>query len=326
MRVLVTGSTGHLGDALVQELRRDGHSVTGVDIVAGPTTDLVVSITDRGAIRAAMGGVDAVIHSATLHKPHISSHSRADFIDVNLTGTLVLLEEAVAAEVSRFIFLSSTSAFGRALRPASGEPAAWVTEQVVPVPRNIYGATKVAAEDLCELIARDSGMPVLVLRASRFFPEDDDEADRRSGFDSLNLKVNELLYRRVDIADLVCVCRLALERAPALGFGRYIVSATTPFSQADVVSVRSDLPSAVARLYPDFPEIYAARGWRMLDTIGRVYVNDAARRDLDWQPSFTFGRALERLAAGQDPRSELALTVGAKGYHGESHGVYTTRP
>jgi UDP-glucose 4-epimerase len=325
MRILVTGSTGHLGDALVQELRRDGHSVGGVDILAGPTTDLVVSITDRDAVRAAMAGVDAVVHSATLHKPHISSHSRADFIDVNLTGTLVLLEEAVAAGVSRFIFLSSTSAFGRALRPASGEPAAWVTEQVVPVPRNIYGATKVAAEDLCELIARDDGMPVLVLRASRFFPEDDDEADRRNGFDGLNLKVNELLYRRVDIADLVDVCRLALERAPALGFGRYIVSTTTPFSQTDVALVRSDLPSAVARIYPDFPEIYAARGWRMLDTIGRVYVNDAARHDLGWEPRFTFGHALKQLAAGQDPRSELALTVGAKGYHGESHGVYTTR-
>ena len=325
MRILVTGSAGHLGDGLVREFRRDGHDVTGLDVLPSATTDVVASVTDRDAVRAAMSGINAVVHSATLHKPHISSHSRADFIDVNLTGTLVPLEEAVAAGVSRFVFLSSTSAFGRALRPALGEPAAWVTEQVVPIPRNIYGATKVAAEDLCELIARDHGMPVVVLRASRFFPEDDDEADRREGFHPLNLKVNELLYRRVDLADLVEVCRLALERAPALGFGRYIVSATTPFSQTEVVAVRRDLPAVVARRYPHFPEIYAERGWRMLDGIGRVYVNEAARRDLGWEPRFTFGHALERLAAGQDPRSDLALSIGAKGYHEGSHGVYTTR-
>jgi UDP-glucose 4-epimerase len=325
MRILVTGSAGHLGDALMRELRQDGHQVLGLDILAGPSTDVVASISDPRAVAVAMAGADAVIHTATLHKPHISSHTRADFIDVNVTGTLVLLEAAVAAGVSRFLFLSSTSAFGRALRPGPEQPAAWVTEAVVPVPRNIYGASKVAAEDLCELIARDHGMGVLVLRTSRFFPEDDDEAERREGFDALNLKVNELLYRRVDLADLVDACRRGLERAPAIGFGRYIISATTPLTAADVAAVRHDLPAVLARRYPEYPEIYAARGWRMLEGLDRVYVNDAARRDLSWQPRFSFDSALERMAAGRDPRSQLARAVGAKGYHARSHGVYTTR-
>jgi UDP-glucose 4-epimerase len=325
MRILVTGSAGHLGNGLTRELRADGHEVVGIDILAGPSTDVVASISDPSAVRAAMAGVDGVIHTATLHKPHISSHSRADFIDVNVTGTLVLLEAALAAGVSRFLFLSSTSAFGRALRPGPEQPAAWVTEVVVPVPRNIYGVTKVAAEDLCELMARDHGMGVLVLRTSRFFPEDDDEAERRERFDGLNLKVNELLYRRVDLADLVDACRRGLERAPAIGFGRYIISATTPFSPDDVVAVRGDLPAVLARLHPEYPEIYAARGWRMLEGIDRVYVNAAARRDLGWEPRFSFAAALKRLAAGEDPRSELARAVGAKGYHAESHGIYTTR-
>ncbi len=325
MRILVTGSAGHLGEALLGELRRDGHAVVGLDLLAGPTTDLVASVADRDAVRAALIGVDAVIHAATLHKPHVSSHPRAAFVETNVTGTLVLAEEAVRAGVSRLIFLSSTSAFGRALRPGAGEPAAWVTEATVPVPRNIYGVTKVAAEDVCELIARDHGLPTLVLRTARFFPEDDDDPDRRAGFDGLNLKVNELLYRRVDLADLVDACRMGLERAPALGFGRYIISATTPFSEADLTAVRSDLPALVAERYPQYAELYAARGWRMLDGIGRVYVNAAARRDLGWEPRFNFGYVLERLAAGLDPRSDLALAVGAKGYHSESHGVYTTR-
>ena len=59
-----------------------------------------------------------------------------------------------------FVFTSSTSVFGRALTPRPGEPAAWITEDVTPVPRNIYGVTKAAAEDLCEIIGRDHGLPV----------------------------------------------------------------------------------------------------------------------------------------------------------------------
>ncbi|MGH3165202.1 MAG: NAD-dependent epimerase/dehydratase family protein [Trebonia sp.] len=93
-----------------------------------------------------------MLHAATLHKPHVGSHGKQDFVDTNVTGTLTLLEESVAAGVGSFVFTSTTSAFGRALTPALGMPAAWITEDVVPRPKNIYGATKVAAEDLCELI------------------------------------------------------------------------------------------------------------------------------------------------------------------------------
>ena|SRR5579863_737974 len=323
MRILVTGSTGHLGEALVRELGSAGHALTGMDVVAGPTTAVVCSVADRAAVRTALAGVDAVIHSATLHKPHVSSHSRADFIDTNVTGTLTLLEEAAAAGVSRFIYLSTTSVFGMALRPGSGDPAAWVTENLVPVPRNIYGVTKFAAEDLCELIHRDHGMPVLVLRTSRFFAEEDDEPVRRLAFDPLNLKVNELLYRRVDLADLVEACSRAVDRAPELGFGRYILSATTPFTEAEMSAVRTRLPELVERHFPSYPEVYAGLGWRLPDGIGRVYVNTAARRALGWEPRFTFGYALEGLANGLDPRSELALAIGAKSYHAEPHGVDT---
>ncbi len=179
------------------------------------------------------------------------SHTRRQFVDTNITGTLHLLEEAVAASVSRFIFISTTSTFGRALVPADGEPAAWITEDVRPVPRNIYGTTKNAAEDLCEVIHREHGLPCLVLKTSRFFPEPDDRDDIRAAYESLNVKVNELLYRRVDIEDIVDAVELALDRAPTIGFGRYIISATTPFTPADRTAIRADLPAVVRRLYPE---------------------------------------------------------------------------
>ncbi len=325
MRILVTGSAGHLGEALVRTLDDTDHDVVGLDLLASPFTSIVGSIADRDCARAAVGGVDAVIHSATLHKPHVGSHGRGDFVDTNITGTLNLLEEAVSAGVSRFLFTSTTSTFGRALTPAPEDPAAWITEDVAPVPRNIYGVTKTAAENLCELVWRDHRLPCLILRTSRFFPEDDDRDDARAAFDDLNLKVNELLYRRVDIQDAVDAHLLALDRAPQIGFGRYIITATTPFGRDDVAELRRDTPAVVRRLYPDFEDIYAARGWTMLGSIDRVYVNAHARQELGWSPVYDFRRALDSLAAGEDPRSPLTHVVGAKGYHAQPTGVYTTR-
>src|SRR3954447_25884913 len=148
MRILVTGSAGHLGEALVRTLPAEGHEVIGLDVLASPHTAVVGSVADRALVRRCGEGVDAIVHAATLHKPHVGSHGRQQFVDTNVTGTLTLLEEAVAAGVGRFLFTSTTSTFGRALTPPPGAPAAWITEDVAPVPRNIYGATKTAAEDL----------------------------------------------------------------------------------------------------------------------------------------------------------------------------------
>jgi len=135
-----------------------------------------------------MQGVEAVLHTATLHKPHVLTHSRQMFIDTNITGTLNLLEEAAAAGVHSFVFTSTTSAFGDALTPPAHAPAIWITEDVVPVPKNIYGVTKTAAEDLCELFHRNRGLPCVVLRTSRFFPEADDDPVAREAYADLNIK------------------------------------------------------------------------------------------------------------------------------------------
>ena len=121
-RVLVTGSAGHLGEALVRVLRGQGRDVVGLDLLASPFTTVTGPVTDRAVVRRCLAGVGTVLHAATLHKPHIGSHARQDFVDTNVSGTLTLLEEAVAAGVESFVFTSSTSVFGRALTPLPGEP------------------------------------------------------------------------------------------------------------------------------------------------------------------------------------------------------------
>ena len=317
MRILVTGSSGHLGEALVRTLLEQQHEVVGLDIVESPFTTHAGSILDRSLVRRCMNRVQAVFHPATLHKPHVATHSRQDFIDTNISGTLNLLEEAVAAGVESFVYTSTTSVFGDALVPPPGAPAAWITEEATPVPKNIYGVTKAGAEDLCQLFHRNRRLACIVLRTSRFFPEEDDRRELREAYPDANLKANEYLYRRVDIEDAVSAHLLASERARSIGFRKYIISATTPFRPEDLADLRVDAPEVVRERVPGYEAEYERRRWKMFPGIGRVYVNERARNELGWRPRYDFNHVISRLRADADPRSRLAGLVGSKGYHAE---------
>jgi nucleoside-diphosphate-sugar epimerase len=313
--VLVTGSSGHLGEALVRTLQAQRRETLGIDVLPGAFTHHVGSITDRAFVRRCMKGVTTVLHAATLHKPHVATHSRQDFVNVNISGTLNLLEEAAAAGVTAFVYTSTTSVFGDALVPPPGEPAAWITEDVTAVPKNIYGVTKAAAEDLCQLFARNHSLRTIVLRTSRFFPEEDDNRATREAFSDANAKTNEFLYRRVDIEDVVSAHLLAARHAPAAGFAKYIISATTPFARHDAAELRSNAPLVVRRYVPEYEGEFARRGWTMIPGIDRVYVNERARAELGWQPRHDFRALMARLQADEDIRSPLAREIGSKGYH-----------
>jgi UDP-glucose 4-epimerase len=232
MTTLITGSSGHLGEALMRKLRFEGSPVIGLDIVPGGFTDIVGSITDEDAL-SALPEIDGIIHTATLHKPHVGTHARGAFIDINIHGTNALLELAKTRSIQKMVFTSTTSAFGASLKADAGAPAVWVTEDTPSVPKNIYGVTKCAAEDLCELYARKWGLNVLALRVSRFFPEEDDSKETRAGFSDQNAKANEFLFRRVDLEDVVSAHLLALEKSPEFGFGTIVISASSPFRSAD---------------------------------------------------------------------------------------------
>ncbi len=301
MRILLTGSTGWLGRYLAPMLRAEGHDVTGLDVAPGPDTKIVGSVADRTLVERAFLShrIDAVVHAAALHKPDIVRYPRQAFIDVNVTGTLNLLECAVAAGVQRFVFTSTTSLMiTQAIRDESAAEAVWLDEDSGPLqPRNIYGVTKRAAEEMCRLIHAETRLPVIILRTSRFFPEDDDTHLDLSGE---NMKANEFLNRRLTVEDCARAHVVALEKAPDMGFGTYIVSAPTPFAREDVVALKADAPAVIARLFPEAAALYAERGWSLPASIGRVY--DAARieRDLGFRCATDFAAVLTALREGRD--------------------------
>ena len=325
-KILVTGSSGHLGEALVRTLKTGHYEVSGLDILESPFTTHTGSITNRSFVKACLDGIKTVIHTATLHKPHVGTHSLQEFVDTNISGTLNLLQESVAAGVENFIFTSTTSVFGDALVPPPGLPAAWITEEIIPQPKNIYGVTKAAAEDLCQLFYRNYGLPCIVLRTSRFFPEEDDNKEMRGLYSDENLKANEYLSRRVEIEDAVNAHLLAVERAGSIGFSKYIISATTPFSKNDMTGLRNNPTEVLDKIIPEYKQQYQRLGWRMFPGIDRVYVNEKARKELGWKPLYDFKYIVNRLKEGTTIQSTLAKQIGSKGYHAEefSEGPYPT--
>ena len=302
MRVLLTGSSGWLGRFLARRLRDEGHEVIGLDIAPGADTNVIGSVGDEAIVHDVFGkfGLDAVIHAGALHKPDMARHSKQAFIDSNVTGTLNLLEAASASGCDRFVFTSTTSLMiseaVRAGKSGGATEAAWLDEGYGPIePRNIYGATKRAAEQLCSLHHREHGLPIIVLRTGRFFPEEDDTPHNLPG---PNVKANEFLNRRLAVEDAADAHVAALEKAREIGFGLYIVSARPPFERDEAEELIENAPAVIGRHFPDAAELYARAGWQLPRSIDRVYDPSLAERELGFCCRSDFAAVLNALRDG----------------------------
>jgi UDP-glucose 4-epimerase len=302
MRILLTGSSGWLGSALEPRLKALGHEVIGLDPVASARTQILGSITDRDLVLETVreNRVEAIIHSGALHKPNLEQYENTAFVTTNVQGTLNLLDVAVACGVQRFVFTSTTSLMiSQAIRAGfqgGARKAAWLTEEMSPEPRNIYGVSKLSAEHLCRLYHIEHGLPVVVLRTARFFPEADDMAHAIEQSDA-NTKANELLFRRLTVEDAAEAHVAALEKAPQLGFDTFIISAPTPFGPQDCAELIADAPAVVQRYFPDYPKLYARRGWTMFSSIDRVYDPSRAGERLGFVCRTSFADVLAALEA-----------------------------
>jgi len=278
MRVLLTGSSGRIGSAIARFLS-DKAKMVCIDNRPGPFTTSLVDIRARGKVFESVKGVDAVIHCAALLTPHLELFSGSEFWEVNVKGTENLLEACLKYNVKRFVFTSTTSVYGDAL--ANPKRAVWVTEELLPNPRDVYDETKIAAEKLC-LEASKNGLSCISLRMSRCFPERED------------LMAIYRLYRGVHESDVALAHKLALF-LPLQGYEVFNISCQPPFSQAEVEELKENADHVILRHFPWAKEEFFKRGWSLPKTIDRVYVIKKATQLLGYRPSHNFSEWFARI-------------------------------
>ncbi|MDG9980472.1 UDP-glucose 4-epimerase family protein [Ectopseudomonas oleovorans] len=164
--VLLTGSTGFIGSALLAELKKlpEFRVVCAVRSAVSPASvDVVVVGNIDGATdySAALNGVDVVVHAAA--RAHIMRDEVADplaeYRKVNVEGTLNLAKQAVAAGVKRFVYISSIKVNGES---TTGLKA--FTEADAAKPEDPYGISKYEAEQGLRLLAEETGFDVVIIR------------------------------------------------------------------------------------------------------------------------------------------------------------------
>jgi UDP-glucose 4-epimerase len=279
MRVLITGSSGRVGRAIYVRLHCD-HEVVGIDRSPSSTANIVGNLADIALLRGALRGVDAVVHTAALHAPHVGIVHDSEFESVNVQATHTFANLAAEARVSRFVFTSTTALYGTASTPR--HTAGWVDEDLEPQPESVYHRTKLGAETLLEAMSREGKLAVTVLRMSRCFPE------------PAPIMAAYRLHRGVDARDIADAHALALQTTQP-GFRRFVVSGATPFKAEDAHDLLRDAPLVLKHRAPELVEAFARRRWSLPKSIDRVYSPALAMQELGWRPRYGFTEVLKML-------------------------------
>ncbi len=170
MKILVTGGAGFIGANLVRLLLDEGHRVRVLDnfstgrreYLNGLDLEIIEGdILDPEMVTQAVAGVDGVVHlAAQTGVPGSLQNPRRD-CEVNVIGTLNMLEACRHAGVRRFVFASSNAPLGRQPPPA--------TENKAPLPISPYGASKLAGEGYCLAYHGSWGLGTVILRFANIY-------------------------------------------------------------------------------------------------------------------------------------------------------------
>lgn len=285
-RVLVTGAAGSLGRAVVPALLEAGHAPVLFDSRTIATDQEFVrgDVRDAPALLGAMEGVDVVVHAAALHGIHLQSWSAEDFWSINVTGTFNVYEAARTRGVGHVVLGSSMVVYGDV--GAGDDPWEVVTEQSPLRPTNLYGLTKVLAEDIARYHATNGRVRTVALRLGMFVPE----TFERYGF--------RLLFGGVDDRDVAQSVVLALDHTPEDGFAAFDVMADGGLAPDELQRLDTDVAAVLQRHWPAVTSVVRDRGLDLASLVWgrRLYPVDHARTVLGYQPQYDFAAFLDALA------------------------------
>ncbi|WP_336800243.1 NAD-dependent epimerase/dehydratase family protein [Kaistia sp. MMO-174] len=289
--VLVTGAAGLVGRALLRQLTAAGRPVLAIDRVATRISgvDVVaIDLTETHALHALAGRqkLAGILHCGAISGPMVGKEKPFSIVETNIVGTANMLELARIHGVPRFVYCSSASVYGS----TGGAP---IDAATPPQPSTVYGASKVASEQLVNAYAREHGVSGVSLRLSWIYgPERSTSCILRrmiaAGLadEALDLPFGAGFPRQyIHVEDAAAALIAALD-APAL-----------PRTYYDVTGGRIDTLDRVAELVAE--QIPGARitlgpGPDPLDDHHGPIDIEAARRDLGYRPAIDLPEGIAR--------------------------------
>lgn len=281
MNILITGAAGVLGQLVTELVVADGHSLRLTDVAQLPDCPIhefiEADLSDEEGVRGLCDDMDQVLHIAAIHpwKPYTTQQ----YLDYNIKGTHNIVAEAARAKVQRLILTSSVSAQGYNVAPDA--PLPWDEESPCRPTDSLYSITKHVGEQFCRMYQQTAGLNWVALRPGGFSPRPVE--DPSFGFGLLNFAVH-----RADVAQ----AHLLALRSDAVN-EPIIITAGSPFTQADSEALLTDAASVIRREFPRAQALVEA-DIELPQRIAACHSIAKARRLLGYDPQWTFGSWLER--------------------------------
>ena len=294
MRVVITGAGGNLGTRLVPQLAHAGQEPVLFDSrpVETPYESFQGDIRDFADVQAALRGADIVVHLAAILG--IAATTPHDFYEINLTGTFNVWEAAAQAGVRGLVFSSTMSVYKPHDRPLQEDVLTEMSEDFPARPRDLYGYTKAAGEEMCRLYGRTHGIPSVALRYGMFSPEP---------FFPYGIR---LLYGGVDADDVAQAVLASVEAllSEKFEYDVFNVESLVPFSKEDEAQLLRDPLAALDKYYPGSADLLRSRGVEQLRPIHEYYPMSHAADVLGFRPECNFDRWLDELRSRPEERAE----------------------
>jgi UDP-glucose 4-epimerase len=290
MNILLTGGAGLIGMAAREILAGAGHAVTAIDITdfgRGDTALRIVGLDDRDALDALIreSQIDAIVHCGAISGPMMAKGEPLKIVSVNIDATATLLDLARIHRMKRFVFCSSISVYGDA-GPIT------INEETQLHPTSVYGASKVACEQLVEGFACEYGLDGVSLRIGRVYGPyrrancflNDIIRNAETGRRTIIPCDPEFIYHYVHVDDVAGAIEAVLA-APKFPRRSYNVGSSEALTMPQIAAIAANaIAGADIELVPgadDVPDVQTE-----FDR-GRI------GRDLGWRPRLPLAEGLK---------------------------------